>query len=153
MPLFSIFNLVSWNDLVRPWDDVSKKGKKSGQPAEVQEIGQSRSINFNKEEYDMLLVPCREIQIQNVKTDLNFTSSEMQQIHALYSANNKGIPQTQLHLYNRLKTMKKKFNIFIELSTKSGWSWDYENHMVVQLSHVVFAKLNKVRQFKFLNSF
>ena len=130
-----------------------KKGKKSGQPTEVQEIGQNRSINFNKEESDMLLAACREIQIQNGKTELNFTAHEMQQIHELYSANNEGIPRTQLHLSNRLKTMKKEFNIFRELSTKSGWKWDYENHMVIPPSPDVFAELIKVRQFKFLNSF
>ncbi|KAF3324141.1 Myb/SANT-like DNA-binding domain-containing protein [Carex littledalei] len=91
----------------------------------------------------MLLEAAREIQNLIGKTDLNFTKHEMQQVHASYCAMSKGITRTQHQLANRLKTLKKEFNIFRELATKSGWSWDYENHMIVPPTPVVLAELIK----------
>lgn len=122
-----------------------KKGKKSSQLEDVQEVVQSRSVNFSKEESDMLLEAAREIQNIIGRTDLNFTKHEMQQVHAFYSAKSNGIARSQDQLLNRLKTMRKEFNIFRELATKSGWSWDYEYHVVVPPSPEILEEMIKVR--------
>jgi Myb/SANT-like DNA-binding domain len=86
----------------------------------------------------------QEIQSNNAKTNLNFTTHELQQVHAFFSARTKGISRTSEQLNNRIKTLKKEYNIFRELATKSGWGWDYDNHVPVPPTAEILRELCQV---------
>jgi hypothetical protein len=83
--MFLNIGLVSWIDLARPLSRLPREGnKKSSGPAKNMESFQTRSANWGKEETDLLLNASQEIQSNNAKTNLNFTTHELQQVHAFF---------------------------------------------------------------------
>jgi Myb/SANT-like DNA-binding domain len=69
----------------------------------------------------------------------------------LFSANTNRIELTVDQLINRIKTLKKEYNNFRELASRSGWSWDYENHVPVaptlDILRQICQVLNQVKSF------
>jgi Myb/SANT-like DNA-binding domain len=77
------------------------------------------------------LIAAQEIQSITRKIDLNFTTPEYQQVNAFFPAKTNIIEWTMDQLINRIKILKKEYNNFKESTSRSGCSWDYENHMSV----------------------
>jgi Myb/SANT-like DNA-binding domain len=124
---------------------VTKRRKqKSSGPAENIKSFQTRSANWGKEETNLLLNAAQEIQSNNTKTNLNFTKHELQQVHAFFSTRTKEISRTSEQLNNIIKIFKKEYNIFRELTTKSGWGWDYDNHVLVLPTTEILRELCQV---------
>lgn len=46
-----------------------------------------------------------------------------------------------MHLKNRLKVLKRNFNLFHGLAIRSGWSWDNQNNVPVPRDSIMWEEV------------